>query len=287
MQKFPKRIFVVGLSGIALLATVVFGTSTASASMPGVSRQVLVGMGDSFTAGEGAPGYGVAWEKRPYDTEVDGCHRSTVSYVRDTARAMRNVTARNVACSGATTDDLFRSFRGEPAQVARLQGATDIVLTIGGNDIDALDSVQHPPPASELAAQLASLAPKLVRTYSAVRASAPNARLHVMGYPILFAAGETDRCPLTTQQRGFLIQAQTALNGVIRMAAATAGAHYVDVADAFAGHELCAPVSFVNGVNAAHPEYALHPDQTGQCALAAKLEASLRSVVRPLRGSPA
>jgi lysophospholipase L1-like esterase len=263
-----KRFIRAGVVGVVVLAVVtVLGATTVSAHVP---KQVVVGMGDSFTSGQGAPPFFPRT-----DTKQNTCHRSIVAYPLVAGALSRKTTARNVACSGAVTDDLFREFKTEAAQVSRLQGATDIALTIGGNDIDALGAVTNPPTPEEYAAKLQALAPKLVATYKRVQAAAPGAELHVLGYPILFAAGPQEGCFVDQARREFLITAQKALNQTIQQAAAYAGVEYVDDSAVFAGHEVCTDRPWVNGVVEAHPEYSLHPNQAGQLALGRVLERAL------------
>jgi lysophospholipase L1-like esterase len=269
MKQFLQRklVRVGAVSLAAMAAATTFGIPSASAHD---SKRVIVGMGDSFTAGEGAP---------PFDprtnTEENSCHRSLFSYPNVAATLTRRANVRNVACSGAETTDLFTTFKTEPAQVSKLKGATDIVLTIGGNDIDALGAVTDPPTPEEYAAQLQELAPKLINTYTRIQAAAPNAELHVMGYPLLFAAGPQPGCFLDEAQRAFLITAQNALNQTIQAAAGAAGANYVDDSAAFAGHELCTTRPWVNAPNAEHPEYSLHPNHAGYVALGVRVKQAL------------
>jgi hypothetical protein len=264
-----KKIVRLGMVSVAAIAAVTtLGVSAASAQC--APARVVVGMGDSFTSGQGAPPFFPRT-----DTADNTCHRSLVAYPLVVGSLTRGTTARNVACSGAQTKDLFTTFKTESAQVSRVGDATDIVLTIGGNDVDALGAVTNPPTPQEYAAKLQALAPKLVGTYTQIKAAVPNAKLHVLGYPILFAAGPINGCPLDEATRAFLTTAQHALNQTIQGAAAAAGVQYVDDSAAFAGHELCTARPWVNGINAEHPEYSLHPTKAGQLALAIAVKREL------------
>lgn len=134
----------------------------------------LVTMGDSYISGEGGRWEGNwpsftrdrggtdraafvlnGWWRydaaRVYGATAEGCHRS------DVAPAVNNQipveAAINLACSGAATDNIFRSanggasHRGEPpqadqlAEVAATHDIEMIVLSIGGNDLGFSDII--------------------------------------------------------------------------------------------------------------------------------------------------
>ena len=84
-------------------------------------------------------------------SDTDGCHRSDVSEILSAQLAVTR--SFNLACSGAVTDNLFRSSnggvaeKGEPPQadqllpIARANDVKLIVVTIGGNDLGFSDIV--------------------------------------------------------------------------------------------------------------------------------------------------
>jgi len=99
-----------------------------------------VAMGDSYSSGEGNPGFN-PWTDR---SGINECHRSiSLSYAQwlvnygDLDLHLTDY----VACSGATTDTVLNGGSSvgtwdEPAQINSLTASTDrISLTIGGNDI--------------------------------------------------------------------------------------------------------------------------------------------------------
>jgi PKD repeat protein/lysophospholipase L1-like esterase len=159
--------------------------------------------------------------------------------------------------------------------------------------------------------------------YAKVRAQAPLADVYVMGYPkilpgVLFkdcqaqAYREDGRLATTTpfnnhmDVNGFLgIEARIGqdaviwmnkvvdrLNGKIRAEAAYARFHFVDVTDAFAGHDVCSNntdpsnrpwahlVVLFSDKNGASP-FSAHPTAEGQAAMAAALYSAITSGPRP------
>lgn len=93
-------------------------------------REHVVIVGDSYSSGEGAGSY-----LEGTDTAGNPCHRSDLTYGQD-LWPQRTI----VACSGATTADLWRSqFTDVPPQIDQLDALDrdpDLVLTtFGGNDV--------------------------------------------------------------------------------------------------------------------------------------------------------
>ena len=91
-----------------------------------------VALGDSFSSGEGAFSYGtvlgVPWQN-PQNAESVQCHRSRDSYPYYVATLMLWNDPKSVACTGATTDDLWDTQLNAVNSDARV-----VTLTIGGND---------------------------------------------------------------------------------------------------------------------------------------------------------
>lgn len=98
------------------------------------ARQYLA-LGDSYTAGEG-----LGYYEAGTDTATNNCHRSALSYpgLLAASAAPRFANARSVACSGATTLDLFLDSSTDTGQLAQLKAlneqTTTVTVTIGGND---------------------------------------------------------------------------------------------------------------------------------------------------------
>ena len=240
-------------------------------------------LGDSYTAGEGLP---------PFDTSTPGCHRSEVAFPR-LVRVGTATDATSRACSGATTAEVLEREQhpGVGPQIDAVTPGTDLVtVTVGGNDLGFAtvmsDCVFGRLPCSRLDAQveraLARLGPRLERLYGDVRRRAPDARLVVVGYPQLIAdpdGHDVGSCPglvgplsgglrIDAGEVRWLREKGDRLATVVRAAASSAGAAYVDSAAAFAGHEACTPDPWMSAV--AVPEVALsfHPNAAGHAELA-------------------
>lgn len=189
-----------------------------------------VGMGDSYSSGEGVT---------PYDEGTDvpawgwgervrnRCHRSEFAYARNSQPPLYDgpltshvggVTDTRVdfiACSGATTANVrfggVRQYANEPPQLEqyKLSERTNLVtLSIGGNDVGFSQiiktcaplrncvrngSVDGQPLTEWMDGNLAALPGKLRPTLAAIRAEAPNATVVLMGYPRLFPTGTANR----------------------------------------------------------------------------------------------
>jgi lysophospholipase L1-like esterase len=268
------------VTAIALVVTggVLAPPASASAGNGHHHATVLAALGDSYSSGEGNP---------PFDPAADGCDRSAQAWPL-LAAADLGWRAANLACSGAQTNDVVTSFKGQPAQtdaLAKLRPRPDVVtITIGGNDAGFakvlgtcfVTDCAGVIPAAETAI-LTVLPDRLADTYSAVEAAAPRAKLVVVGYPRLFPAhqSEVTGCPwLTDAERRGLNAAAKLLNGVIAVEAWLAGAKYVDVSRTLEGHELCTSDSWLVPLTA--PSGAAHPTAEGQQAIADKVERTLR-----------
>lgn len=195
-----------------------------------------VALGDSFTAGQGAP---------PYVNDGTACFRSKrLGYPTMSAVISGYRLVANKACSGASTADV-------PAQLLGVDPATALVtLTVGGIDAGSnmVLAACAPDPASPVCAgaintsvaQLGVLAPKLVATYGVVATTLPNATVAVLSYPRQFKPGFS---PL-----GDLVNTATdALNAVIAgsvAAMATPRIRFVDASQEFAGHGIGARVPY-------------------------------------------
>ncbi|MEV4560439.1 GDSL-type esterase/lipase family protein [Kitasatospora sp. NPDC049285] len=145
------------------------GAPTALAA-PGSGPAIAVSLGDSYISGEGGrwagnsdtssgsrSGTDRAWNGSGYTpakvygtTYQSGCDRSDSAEVLS---AFGSATAVNLACSGATTANVFRagsggqSFKGEAPQADQLATLASqrrvglIALSIGGNDLGFADAI--------------------------------------------------------------------------------------------------------------------------------------------------
>lgn len=165
------------LAGIAMAlplaagALVAGGAGTAVAG-PGNGPTAVVSLGDSYISGEAGrwkgnsltnsgnrTGTDRAWvsgstydPRKVYAATAGGCHRSDSAEVKS-AGAIADV-AINLACSGATSQNVFRAsnggvaFKGEAPQadqlaaVAASNNVKVIALSIGGNDLGFADIIK-------------------------------------------------------------------------------------------------------------------------------------------------
>lgn len=163
---------------VAILAAFALLSSSQQAvwASPGQPDTAIVAMGDSYISGEGGrwQGNSYDWQDSRHGTDrahnaakgvyevdkvypsgtpgiVDPCHRSDVS---EPTKAIIPVAMKiNIACTGATTQDLFRTshggtwHNGQPPQgdilegIAKRRDVRMIVLSIGGNDLGFADII--------------------------------------------------------------------------------------------------------------------------------------------------
>lgn len=245
-----------------------------------------LGLGDSFSSGEGAYAY-----RDGTDTPDNRCHLSTQSYPYlvgvDSGFAQYN----SVACSGAKTSHLKDNSEGvqakqpnglptsEQAIAQMLPGylpQTDFVrqynpqavtLTAGGNDVGFADIIsrcisydtcyQYREEREQLLDLIDRQFDTLVGLYNDLQQAGgrDRMRVYVLGYPQL-AYPEGNCAANVHLNKGELYFANELveyLNGVIRAATEKAGVLYVDVEEAFAGHRFCEAGSWsiaVNGLTA-------------------------------------
>lgn len=156
---------------LAVSALVVGGAGTSTAGT-GSGPTAVVSMGDSYISGEAGRWKGNSltnsgsrngtdrgWVSgsvydpaKVYGTTAGGCHRSDSAEVRS-AGAIADVAV-NLACSGATSDNVFRAsnggvaYKGEAPQadqlaaVAAIHDVKVIALSIGGNDLGFADIIK-------------------------------------------------------------------------------------------------------------------------------------------------
>ncbi|MBB4967534.1 SGNH/GDSL hydrolase family protein [Saccharothrix violaceirubra] len=219
------------------------------ALVPAPIAPELVALGDSYAAGTGA--------------SRDSCDRSSNAYGALYAKQI-HASFVMAACSGATAKSVESQLKSiTPA-------ATLVTLTVGGNDIGFADvmttctlqseksCLKAVDKANKLTAE--TLPGRLDRLYSKLRATTP-AKVVVLGYPHLFEP--TGACSLSKAERAALNSAADRLNAVIEARSLAAGFTFGDVRTTFAGHGLCGPSPWINGVK--FPVISsYHPNAKGQ-----------------------
>ena len=293
-------------------------------SVPG--SPAYVALGDSYSSGEGDGAYLTG-----SDTATDHCHRSSNAYPELADQDAHLGSLDFVSCSGAITDDFFDANdegNNEPPQSQALTSGTKYVtLTFGGNDLGfgavlaqciygkygpvtvygkegcAKDKALTKTVAdrlSALAGQGAAKTPGGVTIHPIasilrrIHALAPNAKIYLADYPLLFGSKFSGACGVGTvvahnvpiighvtvalkiskEDAVWLNSVGRSLAGVLRAAAAANGATFVDAEPDFRAHVFCdtaaswiAPLSGTYNYKTKKLTYdqgAFHPTPTGQ-----------------------
>jgi len=250
-----RRITVLACLVTTSLLTFLTATSAHAATSYGDTDYVA--LGDSYSSGVGAPG------------QSGSCLRSANGYPGQWAAANKPKTFQNVACSGATTTDVLNN------QVSSLSSGTDLVtITIGGNDVGFVDVVMTCTigtyDSCAAAVQSArdkedAVLVKLDTTYQTIRSRAPNAKVIVLAYPILFDTTST-YCGIggmSLAKRKLINDGDEELNNLIRDHAKAAGFVFADARTTFAGHGICASAPWLNGLMLAPATNSFHPNLNG------------------------
>jgi lysophospholipase L1-like esterase len=265
-----------------------------AASELATGRPRMVALGDSFSSGQGAGRY-----HRGTDGDGNTCYRSNGAWPPLVARALDWTPVAFVACSGAYSAEVIHDDarihdeeERNQSQIGRIpDNAQLLTLTIGGNDIGFSSVVKScvfgncktkfdRPSGDELDRRIADLRERLPEVYREVMRAAPGAKLVVVDYPRLLPQGSREErarnCAapggtITADEVSYLNEKTARLDEAIKAAAADAGARFVEVIDAFAGHELrCDGRPFANParVQAKLRPASFHPNAAGYVQLA-------------------
>ena len=277
-----RRMAAVGaaLGSCALLAA---STTSAAAHDGGRHRDTTyVSLGDSYTSGPLIP------------QQVDAnCARSDHNYPSLVAAARKVTAFRDVSCSGATTENMWKSQGTNGPQLDAVQKDTDLVtVQIGGNDVgfssiiatcarlSSQDLSGNPcqryygaSGVDQLTVDIAETAPKIDRVLRAVHARAPHARVLVVGYPDLLpddGSGCYPSVPFAAKDFPYLRDTGKRLNLMLRLVAAWNHARYVDTYGPTIGHDMCkAPADrWIEPLQPASPAAPAHPNAKGEEAMA-------------------
>ncbi|MER6355942.1 SGNH/GDSL hydrolase family protein [Streptomyces sp. NPDC001634] len=271
-------------AGAALGGCALFAASAVPAVAHGAGpgrHTHYVSLGDSYTAGPLIP------------QQVDAnCARSDHNYPSVVA-AERTVTAfKDVSCSGATTENMWKSQGTNAPQLDALQRDTDLVtVQIGGNDVgfssiigtcarlSSQDPTGNPCQRAyassgidQLTVAIAQTAPKVVRVLRAVHARAPHARVLVVGYPDLLpddGSGCYPSVPFASKDFAYLRDTEKRLNLMLRLVAGWNRAQYVDTYWPTRGHDMCkSPADrWIEPLQPASPAAPAHPNAKGEAAM--------------------
>ncbi|MFD9595498.1 SGNH/GDSL hydrolase family protein [Kitasatospora sp. NPDC059973] len=271
-----------------------------------------VALGDSYTSG---------LKIAPQVGEPRGCARSAVNYPSLVAKALGLADDRfkDVSCSGARTGDLTGSQETDgggvnPPQLDALSPATRLVTVgIGGNDAGFMEVVgecakenladvvksligsgRAPAPckdhyasaggaADQVQRKVDTAGERLGQVLQEVKRRSPQARVYVVGYPVLLPADPASCVPvlgraLAAADLGFIAEKEQQLNAMLKRRAETAGAVFVDAAAPSAGHDMCAgeAARWVEPPFPAPGLAAIHPNARGQEGVAAAVLKAVR-----------
>ena len=275
-------------------------TTTATANI----QSPYVALGDSYTAGPDIPNQvGIP----------TGCNRSDHNYPALVAQhfGLNASQVHDVSCSGATTDNLtapqHTSDGINPAQLTTLTTETALVtLGIGGNDIgftsiltrcvelDApgtlIDLLRHTAAdqtpcrafytadgTDQIGQKIQSASAHLDAALARIHASAPHARVYIVGYPDLLRSGGA-ACArslgITPGDVTFLNNEELQLNNMLKQQAIAAGDRYVDTYAPSIGHDACSDPATC-WIEPLLPDSAaapMHPNATGHQGMADAVE---------------
>lgn len=261
---------------IGAAAAAAVGLLAGPAAIPAAAQEDepldYVAFGDSYTAGIGAgiPRLSLLYPIDPADPTP--CYQASPGYV-DVLDALDDIDlAVNAACAGWTAADV-------PFQVAiaadagHLNSETDLVtVTAGANDVNFINALLACLTRSEAECRTAVDAAEAVATtvvpaalttaYEAIEAEAENATIAALGYPHLFASEFAGGA--LVENIGIFNAGTDTLNKVIRNAAKSSGAVYVEVTGDFAGHGIGSSEPWIN-FNPADPTFGsnFHPTAEG------------------------
>ena len=264
------------LGSCALMA---MSTSPAAAHGRGTSYAAL---GDSYTSGPVIP------------TQVDAnCARSDHNYPSLVAAARKVDAFKDVSCSGATTEEMWKPQGTNGPQLDAVNRDTDLVtVQIGGNDIGFSSIIgtcaklapTNPVGApcrqyyassgyDQLAVNILKTAPKVDAVLRAVHDRSPHARVLVVGYPDLLpddGSGCYPSVPFAAGDFPYLRDTGKRLNLMLRLVAGLNHAEYVDTYGPTRGHDMCkAPdVRWIEPLQPASPAAPAHPNAKGEEAMA-------------------
>lgn len=276
------------------MGAVVVGVVGIPASAVAAPAKQYVALGDSAAAGPLIS---------PQDPSAPGCTRSLRNYPRVVAQRLGERLV-DVTCSSAKSADVVatsqRTLTGAsvPVQTAALSSRTSLVtLTIGANDIGlfqiALSCVNVPDstPCSqkyrrggsdEIAGKIARQAPVWGSMLDRIRASAPNARIVVVGYGTYIRPESCAAQPIRPVDAQYLQQSMNRMNDAIAAQARRRGLTFVDITKLTAGHDICASSdkAYYYGLIPSGVGVPLHPTALGMAAIGRHVAEVIGSPVR-------
>jgi lysophospholipase L1-like esterase len=249
-----------------------------------------VALGDSYSSGLGIP--------EQTDTL---CGRSSNNYPSLVAHALDATSFTDVTCAGADTSDMTNHQDSAPPQLDALRPDTTLVtLGIGGNDLDLGGVITRcvllgylAPSGSpckqsytllgtdEIGSRINATAPKIDAILKEIHSRSPQAKVLLVGYPVLFPDDGTacrETVALASGDFPWIRDKEKQFNTMLAQQANVYDASYVDAYGPSIGHDVCKPA----GVRWIEPEdtaeaAGFHPNAAGHRSTA---DAVLASVTR-------
>lgn len=268
MKKLKNGLFSV-FASLLVLAGLLPATVNAQSSVR------YVAMGDSVAAG-----IGLSSLASPTAKDV-ACGRTAQAYSKYVAAAW-GTSVKNVACSGASADNLYNTqSRGGVTLASQIDAAfasgtpSVISLTVGANDIGWQNFIKKCY-AYSCGTTTDNAAAKTLRGvlraqlfkaiwYINQKSNGNPPKVLVTGYYEPFSSKQcSDTAGLTAAEKTWVNSQTAQLNQAIYSVTQWFGsAEYVPVS--FAGHTLCSTTPWIQGLQAAAP---FHPTASGQKAIA-------------------
>ncbi len=254
-----------------------------------------VSLGDSYTSGPLIP---------DLTGSPAGCARSTHNYPSLVAAATGAAAFTDVSCQGADTTDMTHSesvpLGTNPPQDSALSPSTTLVtLQIGGNNINFINIIINCTTLSltdpfgapckkhytkggtdQLKEAIDATAPKVAADLQGIHADAPNARVLLVGYPVIMpnsGNGCWPEVPIAAGDVPYLRGVEQELNAMLATEAAANNATFVDTYTVSIGHDVCKPtgVKWVEGLIPTSPAAPFHPNALGEKSMAQQVLAAL------------
>ena len=207
---------------------------------------MLLGFGDSYTAGGG---------KRSYP---------------DVAADLLFYDVHNYAVGGSTTSMIL------PQLVEarkNLLSATQIVFTIGGNDLAGIQTLVNIAQVNitEFQQKCASFQPTLVSTYKLIQSVVrPETKIYALPYVDIISVG--NKIPYEAECH----KVYQAMNDAVRNASAQVNIGFIEpVISAFLGHEIYSADPYADGYD--NPGNLYHPNQKGYTKIGEVVAAYIKS----------
>ncbi|WP_460516042.1 SGNH/GDSL hydrolase family protein [Flindersiella endophytica] len=294
----------------------------------------IVVMGDSYTSGEGAEGYDPVSDNNGNDPALrNACHRSkdawgrlltlpdsTASLGARAAALDSSLDFQFIACANARThhvlpygtiNGLGQSSADNFHEVPQISSGfldantTLVMLTIGGNDAGFSEVLRDcvlgtcafdPDTERQYTTRIRGpVRTSIEQTLLWIRQAAPNARVVLVGYPLLFSDNHDDCTDLISDPEAAVMNrlgtvlAEQMAQAVSNVGGAGMRFHFSDPLPAFTGRGACTPGALLNGpIMIGDPDPgdtdglpragSFHPNAGGTHAYASTLQNTLAQI---------